>query len=452
MLSAQVVDLESATPRGIFFCSLSISRPTIGCFSIEAGIPPLSFGKESMIRNFDYQTKTLSRVSRWASLPFIAKLFLAATLLSYAPAMRAASSPYDYQVFAKTGDVIGDITLESFSSAFLSDDGSVVFVGRYNSCCEALVFKRSAASKGQILIRQGDLVDGQSISSFQSVKRNDRGEIVFSATIGEGSSVGIFRLTSAVALPGETLGGITLTNLFGDFDLNDRREIVYDGFSGSPANDAVYGIFTPSRVIVRSGDVIDGLTLQVPGEPTLSKNGLVVFTSTFEDSAGQMGIGVFTQHRLVVKVGDTLDGLPLLGLGEAIISERGLIGIAFDYSNAPIGQAFAVGGKIAVKSGDVIDGFTIVGQPDGIPFPATLNANGEVLFTTGATSPGGVTEFALFTPHHLVAAPGDTIDGLTAQGGVGLSSINDAGQIAFLIFLDRGASQAALIVATPNVR
>jgi hypothetical protein len=452
MLSAQVVDLESATPRGIFFCSLSISRPTIGCFSIEAGIPPLSFGKESMIRNFDYQTKTLSRVSRWASLPFIAKLFLAATLLSYAPAMRAASSPYDYQVFAKTGDVIGDITLESFSSAFLSDDGSVVFVGRYNSCCEALVFKRSAASKGQILIRQGDLVDGQSISSFQSVKRNDRGEIVFSATIGEGSSVGIFRLTSAVALPGETLGGITLTNLFGDFDLNDRREIVYDGFSGSPANDAVYGIFTPSRVIVRSGDVIDGLTLQVPGEPTLSKNGLVAFTSTFEDSAGQMGIGVFTQHRLVVKVGDTLDGLPLLGLGEAIISERGLIGIAFDYSNAPIGQAFAVGGKIAVKSGDVIDGFTIVGQPDGIPFPATLNANGEVLFTTGAISPGGATEFALFTTHHLVAAPGDTIEGLTAQGGVNSGSINDAGQVAFLLFLDRGDSQAALIVATPNVR
>ena len=94
--------------------------------------------------------------------------------------------------------------------------------------------------------------------------------------------------------------------------------------------------------------------------------------------------------------------------------------------------------RLPVKSGDVIDGFTIVGQPDGIPFPATLNASGEVLFTTGAISPDGTADFALFTPHHLVAAPGDTIDGLTAQGGVGLSSINDAGQIAFLIFLDQG--------------
>ena len=346
--------------------------------------------------------------------------------------------------------VIGDITLDTISSAFMSDDGSVVFVGRYSSCCEALFFKRSAAAKGRILIRQGDLIDGQSISSFQSFKRNDRGEIVFSANIGDGSSIGIFRLKSAVALPGETLGGITLTNLFGDFDLNDRREIVFDGFSGSPADGAVYGIFTPDRVIVRSGDVIDGLTLQVPGVPTLSKDGLVAFTSTFEDSKGQLGIGVFTPHRLVVKGGDTLDGLPLLGLGEAIISERGVIGIAFDYSVDPILQAFAVGGKIAVKSGDVIDGFTIVGQPDGIPFPATLNANGEVLFTTGAISPGGATEFALFTTHHLVAAPGDTIEGLTAQGGVNSGSINDAGQVAFLLFLDRGDSQAALIVATPK--
>src|ERR1700742_1547918 len=376
-----------------------------------------------MIRNLNCQTNTSTRVSRRASLPCIAKLLLTATLLSYAPAIRAASSSYNYQVFAKTGEVIGDVTLDIISSTFLSDDGSVLFVGRYNSCCEALFFKRSAAAEGRILIRQGDLIDGQSISSFQSVKRNDRGEIVFSANIGDGSSIGVFRLKSAVALPGEILGGITLVNLFGDVDLNDRREIVFDGFSGSPGNDAVYGIFTPNRVIVRSGDVIDGLTLQVPGEPTLSKNGVVAFTSTFTDSKGQSGIGVFTQHRLRVKVGDTLDGLPLLGLGEAIISERGLIGIAFDYSNGPIRQAFAVGGKIAVKSGDVIDGFTIVGQPDGIPFPATFNASGEVLFTTGATGPDGVAEFALFTPHHLVAAPGDTIEGLTAQGGVGVSSI-----------------------------
>jgi hypothetical protein len=405
-----------------------------------------------MIRNLDYQPNALTRVSRRASLPYIAKLLLAATLLSYAPAMRAASSSYDYQVFAKTGDVIGDVTLDSISSVLLSDDGSVVFVGRYNSCCEALFFKRSAAARGRILIRQGDLIDGQSISSFQSVKRNDRGEIVFSANIGDGSSIGIFRLNSAVALPGETLGGITLTNLFGDFDLNDPREIVFDGFSGSPADGAVYGIFTPDRVIVRSGDVIDGLTLQVLAEPTLSKNGVVAFTSTFEDSEGQLGIGVFTQHRLVVKVGDTLDGLPLLALGQAIISERGVIGITFDYDLGPIRQAFAVGGKIAVKSGDVIDGFTIVGQPDGIPFPATLNANGEVLFTTGAISPDGTPQFPLFTTHHLVAAPGDTIEGLTAQGGVGLGSINDAGQIVFPIFLDAGDSQAALIVATPNVR
>lgn len=403
-----------------------------------------------MIKNLDYQTNALARVSRQASLPYVAKLLLAATLVSYAPATRAASSSYDYQVFAKPGDVIGDVTLDSVGTAFLSDDGSVVFIGRYNSCCEALFFKRSAAARGSILVRQGDLIDGRSISLFRAVKRNDRGEIVFSANIDNGSSVGIFRLKSAVALPGETLGGITLTNLFGDFDLNDPREIVFDGFSGSTADNAVYGIFTPGRVLVRSGDVIGGLTLQVPAEPTLSKNGLVAFTSTFEDSEGQLGIGVFTQHRLVVKQGDTLDGLPLLSLGEAIMSEMGVIGIAFDYSLDPIHQAFAVGDRIAVKSGDVIDGYTIVGQPDGIPFPATLNATGEVLFTTGAISPDGAAKFALFTPHHLVAAPGDTIDNLTAQGGVSLGSINDAGQIAFLIFLDAGGSQAALIIATPN--
>ena len=50
-----------------------------------------------------------------------------------------------------------------------------------------------------------------------------------------------------MAVPGETLGGITLTTLTGNFDLNDPREIVFDGFSGSPAGDAVYGIVTLGR-------------------------------------------------------------------------------------------------------------------------------------------------------------------------------------------------------------
>jgi len=402
-----------------------------------------------MIWNFAYHTYALTRVSRRASLPYVTKLLLAATLVSYAPATRAASSSYDYQVFAKPGDVIEDVTLDSVRSAFLSDDGSVVFIGRYNSCCEALVFKRSAAARGRILIRQGDLIDGHSISAFLSVKRNDRGEIVFSANIDDGASTGIFRLKSAVALTGETLGGITLTNLEADFDLNDPGEIVFAG-SSLPSENPVFAIFTPGRVIVRSGDVVDGLTLQGPSAPTLGKNRLVAFTSTFEDPKGGFGFGVFTQHRLVAKQGDTLDGLPLLYIGEAIISEKGEIGIGFDYSLNPIRQAFAVGSKVVVKWGDVIDGFTIFGQPDGILFPAALNANGELTFRTGATSPDGSPVFALFTTHHLVAAPGDTFDGLTAEGDVGFGSINDAGQIAFLIDLDAPGTQAALIVATPK--
>ena len=62
--------------------------------------------------------------SRRTSLSYIAKLLLAASLLSYAPATRAASSSYDYQVFAKSGDVIGGVTLDSVGTAFLLTTGA----------------------------------------------------------------------------------------------------------------------------------------------------------------------------------------------------------------------------------------------------------------------------------------------------------------------------------------
>src|SRR5262249_48176162 len=122
----------------------------------------------------------------------------------------------------------------------------------------------------------------------------------------------------------------------------------------------------------------------------------------------------------------------------------------FDYSlNFPPQQAVAVDGAIAVKSGDVIDGLTIVGQPDGIPFGFRLNTNGDVLFETLATDSTGASVLGLFTQHHLVAARGAKIAGFTVQSA-GLGSINDAGQIAFPIFPDASLSQSALIVATPK--
>src|SRR5215472_7719569 len=121
----------------------------------------------------------------------------------------------------------------------------------------------TAARGGSVLIKQGDAISGFGVYQIGSIKRNDRGEVVFSTTYNGGFGPGIFRLRAKVAAAGDAIGGLTLTGGLGGYDLNDSGEIVFGATYSSPEGVAGlgYGIFTPNRVIVKSGDMIGGATL-----------------------------------------------------------------------------------------------------------------------------------------------------------------------------------------------
>ncbi len=360
----------------------------------------------------------------------------------------AASSAYDYKVVARAGGVIGKIILHDLADPFISNDGTVLFLGDHplGHAVGAMFSRRVAPPLASVVVKNGDVIDGFTVDQIESEKRNNIGEIVFTTNLAGG---GIFRPKARVAVSGDIIGGLTIT-FPSSFDLNNRGEVAfsaqYQGSGGSTGS----GIFIPSRVIVKSGDTVAGVTPTLISNPALNNSGSLAFNASYEDSPNHFTFGIFTLRRIVVKVGDTVSGHTLMELSAPDISDLGLIGYeAQDNTN---GRAFFVESTVIAKTGDTIDGLTLV--PPGDPLApldgVILNASGEALFDSDATNASGTATFGFFTGKHSVVAVGDTIAGISVTGLSSVASLNDAGQIAFVVNYSLPTQGQAVVVATPN--
>ena len=373
----------------------------------------------------------------------------------------AASSAYNYTVVAKSGDVIDGITLSNLTRPFIADDGTVLFIKDYDlntTCCSVLFSKHVNSAGGAVVVKQGDVIDGLTITQIFRATSNDSGEIVFSASFtGPRAGTGIFRRKAKVVATGDTIGGLTILGPNSDGQLNDSGEIVFASQYSGP-NGTGSGLFTPNRVIVQNGTTIGGLTLTGVSAPVLSKNGTIAFiggTNSF--------VGIFTQSGLLLKNGQTVSGLPLVGpLPNPAITELGVIGFGSNcILNGVIGIAFFLGQAVIAKTGDTIDGLTLSVSGDPVapqPLGIAFNATGEAVFESLATTASGASTAAIFTQHHLVVQNGDTIAGFTVGNIFGsggsfffLPSINDSGQVAFQTTDASSKSLGtAIFVATPK--
>src|SRR5207248_1630563 len=103
------------------------------------------------------------------------------------------------------------------------------------------------------------------------------------------------------------IGGKTVTDLSGTTPaINNGGTVAFAaGFAGGT------GIFTPTQLLVKSGDTIGGQTLTTDfNKPAINDGGAVVFKAGIPG-----GEGIFTQSDLVAKTGDIINGKTLNGVG-----------------------------------------------------------------------------------------------------------------------------------------
>jgi len=290
-----------------------------------------------------------------------------------------------------------------------------------------------------VVARTGDIISGKTLTAFKlpslgpnALAIDSGGGVAFYATYSEADGVGegIFTPTSLVLKTGDVVNGRTLEGLSFVPALNDTGTVAVRGFLNSQS-----AIFTSRMLLAGSGDTIGGRKLTDVGFPAINNNGTVAFLASCSG-----GTGVFTHKALLAKSGDTIGGQTLSTFGTPAINNRGTVAFQGWFSR---GSATAVltPSSVLVKTGDTIAGKTLT----DLLFGSALNSSDAIAFF--GTFSGGT---GIFTQKALLVRSGDTVGGQKLTS-FGLPVIADNGTVAFLGTYPGGAgifTQSTVIAKT----
>ena len=114
-------------------------------------------------------------------------------------------------------------------------------------------------------------------------------------------------------------------DIFGPPAINDRGTVAFQTWRSGRRKTA---ILTPTTVLVKTGDTIDGKTLtDLLFGPALNSSDTVAFVGAF-----QGGMGIFTQKALLIQSGDTVGGQKLTGFGLPAIDDSGTVAFLGAYA------------------------------------------------------------------------------------------------------------------------
>jgi succinate-acetate transporter protein len=358
----------------------------------------------------------------------------------------AHSANYTLSILAKTGDTIGGVTLGNIGGFAINDRGTVVFTASFNG-------GNGIFTASDLLAKTGDTIGGITLGNIGGFAINDRGTVVFTASFDGGT--GIFTPSDVLAKTGDSIGGITLSNV-GDFAVNNK-EVVFTGLSGPAYAPFPISIFArkintgtkaedSSRLVANVGGTIDGKTLTGLGSFTINQRGDIVFVGSFNEGSGIFRHGIFTPSRLLIQSGDTIDDITLgPSFSGLAINDSGTL--AF---NNFFGVTYRFGFGIFTLSNVVATLNTEIGGKglEYIGYPA-INNRGTIVFGAEVLIPGQMGELgsAVFTQSDVIAAPGDTVDGKMLTD-VFSYAINNRGIVVTQCYFTDGTQ--GIILATPD--
>jgi hypothetical protein len=363
---------------------------------------------------------------------------LAALLTSYS---YAAESAYQYEVVAQYGVKIDGIAPVTFGNVAMNDWDTVVFQATYFDGSYAGgwgIFTRNHA-----LLKKGDIVRGLTVGSPTLCGVNDFDELALTFSYGTSisSAIGKFAMHGESIVPegklvktGDVIDGLTIQS-FRECTINDMGEVVFSANYSDSSGGGQIGVFTRDRVLLKAGSEIEGFPLSGNNSFNklfgLSDFGTVVFdVNRFLPASRTYQMGAFTQHKALALPGETVDGIPLVSAFSPAISHFGRTAFTGEYATGSnclpncIGYAVFGPGGVAAKTGDTISGITLTNSVASVG----INDDGVVLMQANFAN-----GYGLFTKDSVVAATGDVLAGFQVEGFVN-SQINDCGDVAFSAF------------------
>jgi hypothetical protein len=268
----------------------------------------------------------------------------------------------------------------------------------------------------EVLTVNGQTIDGLTVVSIQLPQIDNFGKVVFFGGYQAGTTFGsaLFTPSTVLVKSGDNIGGHILAGVspFALDPVTGELAFIANDQSGASL------LFSKrdrlqTRLLASSGEKIDDLTLKEILSVAVNANGFIAFGATYTDSKGNSGTGVFAPGWVLAKTGQVIDGNVTTSIGTSFVG-LSLENVYFVAGTNTGARGIFTTHKAVVKTGESIGG----NQITSIDYPA-VNEFGNLVFAADTTSGAG-----LFNPPRVVFTQTYPLDAFPA-------AINDFGVLAY---------------------
>ncbi len=309
------------------------------------------------------------------------------------------------------------------------------------------------AVSGDIVVREGDSIDGSLVTAMGSPFTNGNGQVGAVLTLDDGRRA-IWYDTGVIF----TSDVDTLSGGEGTMGIGNNGEFIYSpSFNG---NDAVWGQNGLILAEPSAAPDLPGFNSTFNSRPQMIDDGSGFWVGGVNDGAG--GTGTASRHLFRSNPDGTLNRV--MGAGDVIGNSGGLTinasnGIDFDYHvsgngahmiNAITAATTTASDELLVVNGSMVaqEG-TANGSGDNWENfdNVSINNSGNFVFSGNTDGPSASDEFIAYNGN-IALREDMTLDGFTLGGSVNALSINNNNESAFIWTTDE-ASETLFYAADP---
>ncbi len=362
----------------------------------------------------------------------------------------AHAGPYTLEIVAQAGDVIDGRTITGFSPEVIrvgiSDDREVAF----------FAFAASAEGSGLSLMTQrrfiagaGKVVDGwvPQFGSEPSLAINGLGDVAYKATIPNVAR-GVFLNQQLLLMNGDVIDGEEISVLQDSPDINDAGTVVIMARPG-PVKLSING---PSEIMVEHGTMVDGFTVDGFTNPRINNAGDVVFIGGLEELRPGPDFAIVSADRVILKPGDSIEGLTvdvILAIGDMTDGGDVLVSISATGLDGEHVVFKGTQDQILFRTGDIVAGIQVP-----LSAGAKLNNRGQFALLGVVDAPGMNGFFPdkrriLFVDDEIIISEGDLLDDRIIRALYTNFDMNDRGDLAFVVVFEDFSQ--AVVLAMPTI-
>jgi len=351
-------------------------------------------------------------------------------LLFLASTFQGAAVGHEISIFAQRGDVFHGrtITGNSHEETLISinNQGEVAFIAEVATGPEDHAWV--VMTQNRFVAGAGKVVDGV-VPRFQEedndVWINDLGQVAYSGRVDGGDAV--FLDDKMLFQSGNLIAGRE-AEFHGEGPVVDRfGKVAFRVRLSDPRTSA---IVTQHGIVVESGDVIDGFTIESVESPGINGDGHIAFGASTTDSDFR---SLFTEDRRLIGPGDVISGIPVTALtSRGNVNRDGIVTAQFVTGTFPDTQGYAATeDEVLLGPGSIVGGLELVSVG-----PTQMTGDGLLVFLGRAESDDGSAVTHLFAGDEILLSVGDEFDGRTVREIWPSFEINDRGDVVFQVTLD----------------